>query len=266
MWDCSGKAEQDLGGSSPRKGQEEGEHSVPSTGLSEEAPVRLFAEVTGRILSHRGELKRQLSAIAYWKTEEVVLFQGAAEDVPKHTCDAAFSRLGGVGRGSPVPLLSGRKGRREQAGSCVWVGAIPVLQAGKSLSPESPECRCGRRAAAPEAGRDGSSAALASQQWRLHSNRTDIKATLPLLASSGSGPGCQKDSESREMRGTQPCLRHGKQGGPRCGPESPELPQAGWPWLLPATRERPDLAGMRQRREIRGKEDGDLGRKGMNTG
>lgn len=164
MWDCSGKAEQDLGGSSPRKGQEEGEYSVPSTGLSEEAPIRLFAEVTGRILSHRGELKRQLSAIAYWKTEEVVLFQGAAGDVPKHTCDAAFSRLGGVGRGSPVPLLSGRKGRRGQAGSCVWVGAIPVLQAGKSLSPESPECRCGRRAAAPEAGRDGSSAALASQR------------------------------------------------------------------------------------------------------
>lgn len=51
---------------------------MPSTGLSEEAPIRLFAEVTGRILSHRGELKRQLSAIAYWKTEEVLLFHGAA--------------------------------------------------------------------------------------------------------------------------------------------------------------------------------------------
>lgn len=165
MWDCSGKAEQDLGGSSPRKGQEEGEYSVPSTGLSEEAPVRLFAEVTGRILSHRGELKRQLSAIAYWKTEEVVLFQGAAGDVPKHTCDAAFSRLGGCGQGQPCPFALGEK-RQTGAGRqlCVWVGAIPVLQAGKSLSPESPECRCGRRAAAPEAGRDGSSAALASQR------------------------------------------------------------------------------------------------------
>jgi len=51
---------------------------VPSTGLSEEAPIRLFAEVTGRILSHRGELKRQLSAIAYWKIEEVELLRGAA--------------------------------------------------------------------------------------------------------------------------------------------------------------------------------------------
>lgn len=55
-----------------------GGYSAPSTGLSEEAPIRLFAEVTGRILSHRGELKGQLSAIAYWKTEEVVLFHGAA--------------------------------------------------------------------------------------------------------------------------------------------------------------------------------------------
>lgn len=51
---------------------------MPSTGLSEEAPVRLFAEVTRRVLSNRGELKRQLSTIAYWKTEEVVLFHGVA--------------------------------------------------------------------------------------------------------------------------------------------------------------------------------------------
>lgn len=63
-------------GLSPQRGQEEGELSAPSTGFSEEAPIRLFAEVTGRILSHRGELKRQLSAIAYWKTEEVLLLQG----------------------------------------------------------------------------------------------------------------------------------------------------------------------------------------------
>lgn len=110
-----------LGGSSPRKGQEEGEYSVPSTGLSEEAPIRLFAEVTGRILSHRGELKRQLSAIAYWKTEEVVLFQGAAEDVPKHACDAAFTRLRGRGQGQPCPFALGEK-RQTGAGRQLCVG------------------------------------------------------------------------------------------------------------------------------------------------
>lgn len=76
---------------SPQEGREEGEHSVPSTGLSEEAPIRLFAEVTGRILSHRGELKRQLSAIAYWKIKRWRYSTGLQGGISKHTCDTAFT-------------------------------------------------------------------------------------------------------------------------------------------------------------------------------
>lgn len=117
---------------------------MPSTGLSEEAPIRLFAEVTRRILSHRGELKRQLSTIAYWKIEEVALFHGVvccsgeAEALQNTFCKTTFNRLGRKWELIALSLFFLSKKRQMRAVSCgvpmytvCECEDIPVLQPGR---------------------------------------------------------------------------------------------------------------------------------------